>query len=209
MFPKHVNTTLLCGSKELSKSFMFEAATYWAEEGQRVAYITPMPLESQPAACHDRSNPTVTALKLMRFIYLSDYEALVGQLFKLHTYAAVPSVILIDSLDNYLNFGATKSDDSSTRIAKVCASILHSAKACSRVLKKNVHVCIWSSSNLINNFIRTMYFRNVWHLTEKEDGKMIVVEKFPVGSLLERSYVYHKFEDGIRVLAQILYHSID
>ncbi|XP_071649888.1 uncharacterized protein [Temnothorax longispinosus] len=205
MFSRNVKTTLLCGPKELRKSFMFEAATYWAEEGHRVVYITPMPLDRRPAACHDRRNPAVAALlKLMRFVYLSDYEALVEQLFKLHTYAAVPSVLLIDELDDYLDGLEAAGNDSRMHIARICALILHSMKSCSRVLKKNVHVCAWTSSSLTNNFIQTMYFRNIWNLTEEEDGKVISVEKLSIGSSFERSYVYHKFEDGTRVLRQIL-----
>lgn len=65
-------------------------------------------------------------------------------------------------------------------------------------------MCAWTSSRLINNFIQTMYFRNIWNLTEKEDGKVISMERLSVRSSLERSYVYHKFEDGMRVLRQIL-----
>lgn len=206
MFSKNaVKTTLLCGPKELSKSFMFEAATYWAEEGQRVVYVTPVPLQKRPAACHDRRDPTVAALKLMRFVYLTDYEALAKQLFKLHTYAAVPSVLLINDLDDYLlDDEAFGNDDSRTRIARICALILHSMKSCSRILKKRVHVCVWASSSLTNNFIQTMYFGNIWNLMEKEDGKMISVERFSIGSSLERSYMYYKFQDGMRVLQQIL-----
>ncbi|XP_011860211.1 PREDICTED: uncharacterized protein LOC105557563 isoform X2 [Vollenhovia emeryi] len=203
MFPKNVKTTLLCGPKELSKSFMFEAATYWAEEGQRVVYITPMPLERRPAACHDRRDPTVVALKLMRFIYLQDYKALVEQLFQLHTYAAVPSVLLID-LDDYPDGLEAAGNDSSMHVARICALILHAMKSCSRILKKNVHVCAWTSSSLINNPIQTIYFRNIWSLTENEDGTVITVEKISIRSPVEQSYVYHKFEDGMRILQQVL-----
>lgn len=39
---------------------------------------------------------------------------------------------------------------------------------------------------------------------EKEDGKVILMERLSIGSSLEQSYVYHKFEDGMRVLRQIL-----
>ncbi|XP_011160156.1 uncharacterized protein LOC105196104 [Solenopsis invicta] len=206
MFSKNVKTTLLRGPKKLSKSFMFEAATYWAEEGQRVVYITPVPLDKRPDACHDRKNPTVAALKLMRFVYLSDYEALVEQLFKLHTYAAVPSVLLIDDLHDYLRNETSDNMDDSTRIARIYASILHSIKSCSRILKKNVHVCAWDSSTFTNNSIQTMYFRNIWNLTEKEDGKVISVDRFSItlGRSFEQSYIYHKFQDGTRVLQQIL-----
>jgi len=63
----------------------------------------------------------------------------VEQLFKLHTYAAVPSVLLIDDLDDYLlDDKAPGNDDSRIRIARICALILHSMKSCSRILKKNV-----------------------------------------------------------------------
>ncbi|XP_025156360.1 uncharacterized protein LOC105186076 isoform X2 [Harpegnathos saltator] len=177
MFWKNIKTTLLCGPKELSKSFMFEAAIYWAEEGRRVVYIAPAPLERQPAACHDRGNPAVAALKLMRFIYLSDYESLAEQLVKLHTYAAVPSVLLIDDLDNYLNDDAA-GNDASAHIAKTCALIHHSMKSCARALKIN--------------------------LSEVEDGKAILLEGSTVGSPSKQSYKYLKFEDGMRVLQQVL-----
>ncbi|KYM76660.1 SPARC-related modular calcium-binding protein 1 [Atta colombica] len=110
---------------------------YWAEEGQQLVYITPILLEKRPAICHDRRNPSVTALKLMRFIYLSDYEALEQHLYKLHTYATmVPSVLLIDELDDYLLSDEAPGDNNSC-IAKICALILHSMNLCSRILEKN------------------------------------------------------------------------
>lgn len=64
----NVKSTLFCGPQELNKSFMFETAIYWAEEGRRVVYITPTPLERLPAICHDRCNPAPAAFKLMRFM---------------------------------------------------------------------------------------------------------------------------------------------
>ncbi|XP_070162869.1 uncharacterized protein [Polyergus mexicanus] len=136
MFSKNVKTTLLCGPKILSKSFMFEAAIYWAERGRRVIYITPTPLERRPAVCHDRTNPAAAALDLMRFIYLPDYETFMEQLVKLHTYAAVPSVLLIDDLDNYINDESIK-NDLFMHIARTCALISHSMNSCSRILKMN------------------------------------------------------------------------
>ncbi|EZA61240.1 hypothetical protein DMN91_004863 [Ooceraea biroi] len=205
MFSKNTKATLLCGPKELSKSFMFEIAMYWAERGRRVVYITPAPLERRPAVCHDRSNPGVAALKLIRFIYLSNYEAFGEQLIKLHTYATVPSVLLINDLDDYFNEESAE-NDLSTNIAKTCALIFHSMNLCSRVTKINVHVCAWTTSILTNNFLQTIYFRNIWNVTEEEGGKVILLEKLFTTSSLE-SYKYDKFEDGMRVLQQILYDS--
>ncbi|XP_072750046.1 uncharacterized protein [Anoplolepis gracilipes] len=207
MFLKNVKTTLLCGPKILSKSFMFETAIYWAEKGRRIIYITPTPLERRPAICHDRNNPAVAALDLMRFIYLPDYETLIEQLVKLHTYAAVPSVLLIDDLDNYFNEEAIK-NDSFMDIARICALILHSMKSCSRILKMNVYVCVWTNSILVNNFLQTIYFRNIWNLIEVENGKIILVERFAIGLSLKPSYKYHKFKDGMRALQQI-YDSVE
>lgn len=60
------------------------------------------------------------------------------QLFKLHTYAAVPSVLLIDDLDDYLDSLEVAGNDLNTHIARICALILHSMKSCSRILKKDV-----------------------------------------------------------------------
>lgn len=69
--------------------------------------------------------------------YLPDYETLIEQLMKLHTYAAIPSVLLIDDLDNYFNDEAVK-NVSFMHIARTCALIIHSMKSCSRILKTNV-----------------------------------------------------------------------
>ncbi|XP_072750043.1 uncharacterized protein [Anoplolepis gracilipes] len=182
-------------------------AIYWAEKGRRIIYITPTPLERRPAICHDRNNPAVAALDLMRFIYLPDYETLIEQLVKLHTYAAVPSVLLIDDLDNYFNEEAIK-NDSFMDIARICALILHSMKSCSRILKMNVYVCVWTNSILVNNFLQTIYFRNIWNLIEVENGKIILVERFAIGLSLKPSYKYHKFKDGMRALQQI-YDSVE
>lgn len=181
--------------------FPTQAAIYWAERGRRVIYITPTPLERRPAVCHDRTNPAVAALDLMRFIYLPDYETLIEQLVKLHTYAAVPSVLLIDDLDNYFNDESVK--NLFMHIARTCALISHSMNSCSRILKMNVYVCVWTNSILINNFLQTIYFRNIWNLIEEEDGKIILVERFAIGLSLKPSYKYHKFEDGMRALQQI------
>ncbi|XP_072750042.1 uncharacterized protein [Anoplolepis gracilipes] len=232
MFLKNVKTTLLCGPKILI--FFMQTAIYWAEKGRRIIYITPTPLERRPAICHDRNNPAVAALDLMRFIYLPDYETLIEQLVKLHTYAAVPSVLLIDDLDNYFNEEAIK-NDSFMDIARICALILHSMKSCSRILKMNcfgklsrsatricnkkwggvchlkkieVYVCVWTNSILVNNFLQTIYFRNIWNLIEVENGKIILVERFAIGLSLKPSYKYHKFKDGMRALQQI-YDSVE
>lgn len=68
--------------------------------------------------------------------YLPDYETLIEQLVKLHTYAAVPSVLLIDDLDNYFNDESVK--NLFMHIARTCALISHSMNSCSRILKMNV-----------------------------------------------------------------------
>ncbi|EFN69624.1 hypothetical protein EAG_03689 [Camponotus floridanus] len=118
-----------------------QAAIYWAEKGHRVVYITPSPLAKRPVVCHDRNNPAVATLDLMRFIYLPAYETFIEQLVKLHTYAAVPSVLLIDDLDNYFNDEAVK-NVSFMHIARTCALISHSMKSCSRILKMNVYIVV-------------------------------------------------------------------
>ncbi|OAD52742.1 SPARC-related modular calcium-binding protein 1 [Eufriesea mexicana] len=133
----NVKSTLLCGPAELSKSFMFEAAIYWAEEGRRVVYITPAPLERLPAACHDRSNPAPAAFKLMRFMYLKNYEALAQRLVELHTFASLPSVLLIDDFDTYVTGYKESEMTQDIHIAKTCSLILDTMNSCARILKYN------------------------------------------------------------------------
>lgn len=72
-----------------------------------------------------------------------------------------------------------------------------------------VHICVWTSAVLIDNFLQTIYFRNIWNLTEEEGGKVISLDKLSSGLRRERSYKYHKFEDGMRVLKQVLRNSIE
>ncbi|XP_076636232.1 uncharacterized protein LOC143349130 [Colletes latitarsis] len=209
---KHnVKSTLLYGPAELSKSFMFETAIYWAEEGRRVVYITPAPLESLPAACHDRSNPAPAAFKLMRFMYLENYEALVKRLVELHTFASIPSVLLIDNFDAYVNDYAKSKSMQNVHIGKTCAVILDTMNACSKILKTNVYLCAWSSTAMNNISIYSMYFANVWCLTNEEEGKTILLRKHSHESSTEKcpSYRYHVLQDGTRVLKQIFYESIE
>ncbi|XP_054013104.1 uncharacterized protein LOC128894975 [Hylaeus anthracinus] len=208
---KNVKTTLLCGPAELSKSFIFEAAIYWAEEGRRVVYITPAPLESLPAAYHDRSNPAPAAFKLMRFMYLENYEALVKRLVELHTFATLPSVLLIDDFDTYVNVHEKTKAMENVHIAKTCSIILDTMNSCSRILKTNVYFCAWSTTAMNNINTYSMYFVNIWNLTNEEDGKTILLEKYLHESPTDKfpSYRYCKLQDGTRVLRQVLYETTE
>lgn len=91
--------------------------------------------------------------------YLPNYESLVEQLVKLYIYAAVPSVLLIDDLDNYLNDEAIQ-NNLNERISKICALILHSMKSCSRVLEMNVSekCCVYNERKSLFFFLRTNLF---------------------------------------------------
>ncbi|XP_078048338.1 uncharacterized protein LOC144475867 [Augochlora pura] len=135
---RNVKSTMLCGPAEISKSFMFEVAIYWVEEGHRVVYITPAPLNSLPAACHDRSNPAPAAFKLMRFMYLENYEAFVQELIRLHTFKILPSVLLIDDFDAYIKDYEKTETMYDAHIAKTCALILDTMNSCSRISNNTV-----------------------------------------------------------------------
>ncbi|XP_029032210.2 uncharacterized protein LOC114871009 [Osmia bicornis bicornis] len=204
---KHlVKPTLLCGPKELSKSFMFEAAIYWAEEGRRVVYITPAPLESLPAACHDRSNPAPAAFKLMRFMYLENYEALIERLVELHTFVTLPSVLLIDDFDAYANDYQKNDVSQDVHISRMCSLILDTMNSCSRILKNSVYVCAWSSTAMNDISTYSIYFRNIWNIKD-EEGKTILLQKYSNEGATEKcpSYRYCRLQDGTRILKQILH----
>ncbi|XP_012137879.2 uncharacterized protein LOC100883950 [Megachile rotundata] len=209
---KHlVKSTLLYGPAELSKSFMFEAAIYWAEEGRRVVYITPAPLESLPAACHDRSNPAPAAFKLMRFMYLENYEALIDRLVELHTFTTLPSVLLIDDFDTYANDYKETDAPQATHIAKLCSIILDAMNSCSRILKNSVYVCAWSSTAMNDISTYMIYFQNIWNIKNEDDSKTILLQKYSNEASTEKcpSYRYSRLQDDTRVLKQVLYESSD
>nr|XP_033322990.1 uncharacterized protein LOC117218587 [Megalopta genalis] len=205
---RNVTSTMLCGPAEFSKSFMFEVAIYWAEEGHRVVYITPAPLDSLPAACHDRSNPAPAAFRLMRFMYLENYEALVQELVRLHTYAVLPSVLLIDDFDAYIEDYENTKSMRDAHVAKTCALILDTMNSCSRILKNATRACIWSTSAMSANdsSIYSMYFNDAWIVTNEEESKTILLKRYGRRGSAEKSksYRYRKLEDGTRVLKQIL-----
>lgn len=206
-----VKATLLCGPAELRNSFMFEAAMYWAEEGRRVVYITPAPMEKLPAACHDRSNPAPAAFKLLRFMYLENYEALVERLVELHTFATLPSVLLIDDFDVYIDEHNESKSMRDVHIAKTCSLILDTMNTCARILKTSVYFCAWSSSAMSNISTYKIYFFNIWNVTNEEGGKTILLQKYSHDASTEKypTYKYCKLQDGTRVLKQILYETID
>lgn len=97
----------------------------------------------------------VRIILIFIYRYLPAYETFIEQLVKLHTYAAVPSVLLIDDLDNYFNDEAVK-NVSFMHIARTCALISHSMKSCSRILKMNVSTrqtkCAQFASRLATDF---------------------------------------------------------
>ncbi|XP_017885828.1 uncharacterized protein LOC108628432 [Ceratina calcarata] len=203
----NVKSTLLCGPAEFSKTFMFEVAIYWAEEGRRVVYITPAPLERLPAGCHDRSNPAPAAFKLMRFMYLENHEALMERLNELHTFHILPSVLLFDDFDAYVNDHKATGVMHSAHIARTCAAVLDSINSCARVLDMDVHVCAWSSSATNDISTYTIYFFNIWNVKQEEETNEILLEKCGLEACSKEypSYKFCKLRDETIVLKQILY----
>ncbi|XP_043801637.1 uncharacterized protein LOC122719682 [Apis laboriosa] len=207
---KNVKSTLLCGPQQLNKSFMFETAIYWAEEGRRVVYITPTPLERLPATCHDRCNPAPAAFKLMRFMYLKNYESLVERMIELHTFACLPSILLIDDFDTYIDDYKESEISRDLHIARICSLILDTMNSCARILKINVYICAWSFSGMNDICTYTIYFINIWNVTNEEESNTIFLQKYLQKAFTEQcpSYRYCKLEDGTRVLKQILHESM-
>ncbi|XP_071877276.1 uncharacterized protein isoform X1 [Bombus fervidus] len=182
-------------------------AIYWAEEGRRVVYITTTPLERLPAACHDRSNPAPAAFKLMRFMYLENYEALAKLLVQLHTFATLPSVLLIDDFDAYTSSYKESEVLQDVHTARTCSLILNTMNSCAQILKTNVHVCAWSSSALQDICPYTIYFINIWSISDEKETNTVLLQKYMQEAPTEQcpTYKYCKLEDGTRVLKEVLY----
>ncbi|XP_035719847.1 uncharacterized protein LOC118440634 isoform X1 [Vespa mandarinia] len=215
---QNLKTTLLHGPAELSKTFLYEAAIYWAEEGHRVFYITPIPLQQIPSACHESNPSTYFTYKLITFVYLSNYKSLVTQLAELHTFVSLPTIVLLDDLDHYIKDDATKKQDycqekTKMRIARACSVIFDAINSCSRISNTIVHACVWSSSILRKTDMDiTIYFRNIWNVSEDEENKIISLKKIGRETHLAEGYPsfeYYKFQDGTRILKNVYREFLD
>ena len=70
--------------------------------------------------------------------YLEDYKALAKLLVQLHTFATLPSVLLIDDFDAYT--GSYKESEvlQDVHTARTCSLILDTMNSCAQILKTNV-----------------------------------------------------------------------
>ncbi|KAL2722542.1 hypothetical protein V1478_009405, partial [Vespula squamosa] len=137
---QNLKTTLLHGPAELSKTFLYQAAIYWAEEGRRVFYITPIPLQQIPSSCHESNPSTYFTYKLITFVYLSDYKSLVTQLAELHTFVSLPTIVLLDDIDHYIKDDAITKQDycqekTKMRIARACSVIFDAINSVKKIQK--------------------------------------------------------------------------
>lgn len=73
-----------------------------------------------------------------------------------------------------------------------------------------VYICAWSFSGMNDICTYTIYFVNVWNVTNEEESNTIFLQKYLQKTFTEQcpSYRYCKLEDGTRVLKQILYESM-
>ncbi|XP_017763737.1 PREDICTED: uncharacterized protein LOC108553380 [Eufriesea mexicana] len=144
------------------------------------------------------------------FRYLKNYEALAQRLVELHTFASLPSVLLIDDFDTYVTGYKESEMTQDIHIAKTCSLILDTMNSCARILKYNVYVCAWSSSGMNNICTYTIYFVNIWNVINEKESNTILLQKYSQETPTEQcpSYRYCKLEDGTRVLKQVLYESM-
>lgn len=59
-------------------------------------------------------------------------------MIELHTFASLPSVLLIDDFDAYINDYKETEISQDLHIARICSLILDTMNSCARILKINV-----------------------------------------------------------------------
>ncbi|KAJ8681925.1 hypothetical protein QAD02_017717 [Eretmocerus hayati] len=163
-----VRTTLVSGDPELCKAFLFEAAIYWAKQGLQVYCIAPKQFEYLPPIFHGRSEPSANTLRLISFIYPSDYDELLSLLVRLPTFARIASVVLLDEFDTYCSSRDAKS------WAQLCAALLNAAEQCSSD-RRPVRICATTTGLDQKQEARgwshclKMYFDEKWNLQMESD----------------------------------------
>ncbi|XP_048515319.1 uncharacterized protein LOC105684989 isoform X2 [Athalia rosae] len=210
---EEVGTTLICGPSEVTDTFVFEGALHWAREGRRVVYVTPVPLESLPPRYHESvgfRGEHLGILQLIKFMYLPDYRSLADILVDLDTFVAPPSVLFIDKLENYTpNSGDAGPGSAELLIAKTCAVAMDTMKACSRTLKRKVHLCATLPAEALGK-VHSIYFDNIWRCSIDEtnpsdpepEGKTIIFKKVTC-AIDEQAFKFKSLRDGTIVLQEI------
>ncbi|XP_063989659.1 uncharacterized protein LOC135168946 [Diachasmimorpha longicaudata] len=198
-------STLLSGDHAITQIFTFEAAMHWALEGRHVLYITPTPLDSIPAKYHDRSALEVDSFRMVKFMYLKDYEALIELLVDLHSHHTRPGVLLIDQLDTYINHPNVTEQLANIHIAKLCAILHDTMNACSNVSRSHSKFHLMASvspQNFEKSFYH-LYFYQIWSL-EKENNKSFCLMRLKNSSESREAFKYQKLNDGTLILVKIL-----
>ncbi|XP_008560923.1 uncharacterized protein LOC103580809 isoform X1 [Microplitis demolitor] len=202
------NSTLLCGPLTHARSFLFEAAMHWAENGNQVFYITASPLKSFPAQYHDREDVPPAVYNMIKFIYLENYEALAEQLVELHSFTKLPSLILLDHLDTYIK-DVVNSELKDMHIAKLCAILHDSVNACARIKKSKVFLCASVSGSSIQNTPYSLYFDNIWYLNADKNADEIIIKLTEASISPEtevketKTFEYRKFRDKTLILNKV------
>ncbi|XP_015116241.1 uncharacterized protein LOC107040613 [Diachasma alloeum] len=198
-------STLLSGTYDLTQFFTFEAAMHWALEGRYVLYITPTPLDSIPAKYHDRDALVVESFRMVKFMYLKDYEALIELLVDLHSHHTRPGVLLVDQLDTYINHPKVTEQILNIHIAKLCAILHDTMNACSNVSKRhsNFHLLASVTPQNFEKSSYHLYFDQIWNL-EKENKKTFQLIRSKNSSGPREVFKYQKLNDGTLILKKIL-----
>ncbi|XP_034944414.1 uncharacterized protein [Chelonus insularis] len=210
MFPSKNNATLVCSKSEYGKIFMFEATLHLAEQGNKVFYISPEPLKSFPATYHDR-NITPVIFNMIKFLYLSNYEVLIKQLAELHTFASLPSVLVIEDLNHYIT-DTTIKEHKDVHIARLCALIQDTLNTCMRAKNSSIQFC--TSTNLDTFDIPYFsYFNRVWLVNDKKEHNQVLIELSSIRLALNnldncderrKIFRYRFFEDRTLILDKIV-----
>lgn len=141
--------------------------------------------------------------------YLPTYEILIEQLVTLHTFAVLPSVLLIDDMDTYVKDSVAQ-QQSDIGVARLCAIVQDSTNACSRILKSPVQLCVSTSARDIAKTPYPMYFSNIWHVRvvgDDENGQDIELSSDernddPIGRT-RNVYKYRSLADRTLILREI------
>ena len=81
---------------------------------------------------------------------MENYESFIERMIELHTFASLPSVLLIDDFDAYINDYKESEISQDLHIARICSLIFDTMNSCARILKINVSNDItWSNKEKI------------------------------------------------------------
>ncbi|PSN41416.1 hypothetical protein C0J52_16877 [Blattella germanica] len=206
MKPDNVHSVLLIGSSQIEASILFQCAVYFAEQGEKVLYISSSEIKALPTSIHGVPPPSSSSLSHIRFMYLPKWQDLFQHLYSLHQHAHIPNIVLVDGLHHYCYIEDGKGQ-LKMHAALVCASLLDSMSVCVKYTHKPaVFIASLQADPNLCPILDTFFSDSMWLTDSFDEDGIVALTKvtYPEQQNTTKMEFNLRNKDGVLVLNKIL-----